>query len=93
MHLRQTASIIFHENTVFFHILALYALDPREQLAHEIQTVTNFAQQKQSNSFEMDKLCQFTRSVPKKLPEKKWTYCHNILQIITINIVGVSATK
>ena len=70
--------------TVFFHILALCALDPREQLAHEIQTVTNFAQQKQSNSFEMDKLCQFTRSVPKKLPEKKWTYCHNILQIITI---------
>ena len=54
----------------FFHILALCALDPREQLAHEIQTVTNFAQQKQSNSFEMDKLCQFTRSVPKKLPEK-----------------------
>ena len=56
--------------TVFFHILAHCALDPREQLAHEIQTVTNFAQQKQSNSFEMDKLCQFTRSVPKKLLEK-----------------------
>ena len=70
-------------NYIFFHILALYALDPREQLAHEIQTVTNFAQQKQSNSFEMDKLCQF-RSVPKKLPEKNGQFTnhhYNYLQL------------
>ena len=47
------------------HLENVHRIREREQLAHEIQTVTNFAQQKQSNSFEMDKLCQFTRLVPK----------------------------